>query len=491
MGATTAVDTVFRGVDRISSVTAKITGGMDRMAKRTEFVSSRMNRAAGFMLGPLKSFMPLLSVVGIAEFANKAIAAFVESEGAIANVNAGLKSTKNAIGLTTDQIAGMANAWQKVGIFEDDAIMQNVSAQLLTFGNIGKQNFDRVQGAVMDVTAKLKGLNATGEDLRGVSIMFGKAMDDPIRGMAAMRRVGISFSNAEEQQVKQMVAANNVLGAQNFMLKAIERQYGGTSEALGKTAGGMALIKKHKFDDELENLGKSFLVVKRALMSAAAQIMPFVTAILPPLAKGLETVAPFLPYIAGGILACVVAMKAWRVAMIAFRAVTFTTQLISGMRTGFTMLESAQLAGAKNTERWAIAQKGLNATIGKFSPAKIIGGIGLIAAAFEIWTNRAELAQSATESIMEMFTDKETAAKYGKIVGESAGRAQLKDIFVPGLSAVTSAQESLKNKAPNAIDAKASAGNTTVNLYNANPGSKADISPKRNATVNMQLSGAN
>ncbi len=83
----------------------------------------------------------------------------------------------------------MASDIQGIGIFGDEAILQNVTAQLLTFGNITKANFNRAQKAVADVTAKLKGVKATSEDLRSTSVMLGKALDDPVRGLGALRRL--------------------------------------------------------------------------------------------------------------------------------------------------------------------------------------------------------------------------------------------------------------------------------------------------------------
>jgi len=249
-------------------------------AKKNSKSFSSMNKVGVSMIGMLKNLAIGFSVMSLFRIANFAIDSWHEQEVAIANVQAGLDSTNNAIGVTSMQFQKMAAESQKVGIFGDEKILQNLTAQFLTFGNIGASNFDRIQKSAMDVTAKLKGVNATGEDLKATAIMMGKAMDDPIRGMSAMRRVGISFSDSEVESVKIMMKHNDVIGAQNLMLQAIERQYGGTNAALAKTDAGMEKAAKNKFGDAMELLGKRLIPVKVGLLEAGSAVADLMSVML-------------------------------------------------------------------------------------------------------------------------------------------------------------------------------------------------------------------
>jgi hypothetical protein len=289
-----AVGTAFKGSDSLSPVFRKMTVGVDKFGRAGLNAFARMRRGASRLLGPLRGLMPAFSVAGVVRFGKASIDAFNKQQAAIANVEAGLKSTNNAIGITSKEFQKMAAATQKVGIFGDETILQNATAQLLTFGNIGKQNFDRVQKAALDVTAKLYGVKATGEQVRTTSIMMGKAMDDPIRGMGAMRRVGISFSKAEEMQIKSMVRANNMLGAQNAMLKLIERQYGGTNAELAKTNEGMEIVAKNKMGDTMELIGKQIAPLKMAFLNLAVWILPKINVALPIFIGFLKTIGPYV-----------------------------------------------------------------------------------------------------------------------------------------------------------------------------------------------------
>jgi hypothetical protein len=227
-----AVKTAFTATDRISPAFRKMSGEADKFGNHAH---RAFGKASSGAMGLIRGMLPVVGFAAIYEFANKAIDAYGESEAAIANVEAGLRSTMNAIGMTSKQFQDMAEKAQSVGIFEDDSILQNVTAQLLTFGNIGSSIFERVQNTVLDLTAKLKGINATGEDTKGFAIQLGKAMDDPVKGLTALRKSGVMFDDQQVAMIKNMVASGQTLKAQNFILDEIESKYGGANVALGET----------------------------------------------------------------------------------------------------------------------------------------------------------------------------------------------------------------------------------------------------------------
>ena len=66
---------------------------------------------------------------------------------------------------------------------------------------------------------------------------MGKAMEDPIKGMSARRRVGVSFSAVQKSMIRNFIETGRVAGATNVLLNAIEKQVGGAGAAQGRTAG--------------------------------------------------------------------------------------------------------------------------------------------------------------------------------------------------------------------------------------------------------------
>ena len=99
--------------------------------------------------------------------------AFREQAKAVAQVEAGLKSTQNQVGFTSKELQQMATDLQNKTLFGDEVILKDATAQLLTFTNISGQNFARTQQAALDLATRLDG------DLKGASIQLGKALNDP------------------------------------------------------------------------------------------------------------------------------------------------------------------------------------------------------------------------------------------------------------------------------------------------------------------------
>jgi hypothetical protein len=63
------------------------------------------------------------------------------------------------------------------------------------------------------------------------AVALGKALEDPIKGITALAKSGVTFTEQEKEKIKTLVESNNLLEAQDMVLKAIEKQVGGTSEA--------------------------------------------------------------------------------------------------------------------------------------------------------------------------------------------------------------------------------------------------------------------
>ena len=182
-------------------------------------------------LGGLKT--ALLAFASI-ETLKHTVDAWDESEKAIAQVRQGILTTGGVAGKTLEQLTATASDLQKKTIFGDDDILQNVTAQMLTFGNVAGTQFDRAQVAALDLSTRLDG------DLKGASIQVGKALQDPIKGVTALSRSGVSFSASQKAMIKTLVETNNLADAQNLILGELEHQYGGSAEAAAKAgAGGM------------------------------------------------------------------------------------------------------------------------------------------------------------------------------------------------------------------------------------------------------------
>src|ERR1700712_5749455 len=59
----------------------------------------------------------------------------------------------------------------------------------------------------------------------------GKALNDPLKGISALSRAGVTFTQSQQDSIKAMVGANDLLGAQKIILGEVEKQVGGTAKA--------------------------------------------------------------------------------------------------------------------------------------------------------------------------------------------------------------------------------------------------------------------
>ena len=173
---------------------------------------------------------------------------------AIATLENNLKRRQESLGYTSEQIQKMASDMQGKSIFGDESIIQNVTNQLLTFDKVNGDTFKRANQAVLDMTSKLYGANATAEQMRPIALSVGKALQNPAEAMNSLGRVGVKFTEQQRKAVKQLVATGQSAKAQEFILRSLEKQYNGSAEALGNTQPLKQLA--NAFDDMLEPLGQ-------------------------------------------------------------------------------------------------------------------------------------------------------------------------------------------------------------------------------------------
>jgi len=109
--------------------------------------------------------------------------------------------------------------------------IKETQAKLLTFKQIAVTAneaggaFDRATKAAIDLAAAGFGEVTTN------AVQLGKALNDPIKGITALARSGVSFTDVEKEKIRTLVESNKMLEAQGVILSAIETQVQGTAAA--------------------------------------------------------------------------------------------------------------------------------------------------------------------------------------------------------------------------------------------------------------------
>ncbi len=194
---------------------AKIRANSDAMKKQRLNVGN-YGKAVSKVTGILKGFgatlLAAFSFQAIKGFFTSSISAFQSQEKAVAKVNQALKSTQNAAGKTSEELQKLASDLQGTTLFGDEDILNNATAQLLTFTNIAGSNFDRTQKVALDLATVLDG------DLKSASIQLGKALNDPVANLSALSRSGIQFSESQKQVIKSLTESGKLAEAQTVIL---------------------------------------------------------------------------------------------------------------------------------------------------------------------------------------------------------------------------------------------------------------------------------
>jgi hypothetical protein len=169
----------------------------------------------------------------------------VKLEQAQAQTQAALKSTGGVSGQTADSIRALAEQYENLNSVIDDKVIQSAENVLLTFPKIGKA-FQPALEASLNLNTALGG---GAEGLQGTIIQVGKALQDPIRGLTSLRRVGVAFTEDQTRQIKALVKSNDLYGAQRIILDELATEFGGRFAAQGKTAAGSMAALRDSVED--------------------------------------------------------------------------------------------------------------------------------------------------------------------------------------------------------------------------------------------------
>ena len=209
---------------------------------------SNLQIGASFSVLRSKLLLVGFATTMISKTFGRLVAASNKQQLAERKLSQALLSTGRTAEFSSDEMLKFASSLQKVSTFGDETIIQS-QALLTTFTSVGKDVFPKATEAILDVSA------AMGQDLQQTTIQVGKALNDPVQGMAALRRVGIQLSDAQEKQIKRFVELNDVSSAQKIILDELETQFGGMAEAVSETSTGSIEQMKNALGDLAEVMG--------------------------------------------------------------------------------------------------------------------------------------------------------------------------------------------------------------------------------------------
>lgn len=241
-----AQDEASGTLKKIALAAKEVGSASDSMAKSTEqATSSWQDTAKGVFAGAAAFEFAKQGLVMIKDLMMESVQAASDYQVEQAQLNAVLESTGHAAGLSAQELNDMADSIASATAIAGGEI-NKVQSILLTFTTVGKQNFEQVTKAALDYATMLNGGGVPStEQLKTATIQLGKAMDDPIKGMAALKKSGVSLTDEQINLAQQLIDTNDNLGAQQVVLDALATQTAGSAAAAAKTyEGRMARLEE-------------------------------------------------------------------------------------------------------------------------------------------------------------------------------------------------------------------------------------------------------
>ncbi|WP_444923451.1 phage tail length tape measure family protein [Microbulbifer sp. DLAB2-AF] len=227
---------------------AKVGGFEKGLDKATRHTNKRMREIKKSSQTAARAIGAAFAAIGAAVGTKEIIEATIRQENALRQLEARLKSTEGVAGLSSEELQNLAGTMQQLTTFGDEAVME-MEALLLTFTNIHGEVFKRATPAILDMSV------AMGTDLRSSAVQLGKALNDPIKGISALSRTGIQFTDAQKSTIEALVESGRTAEAQGLILEELEKQFGGAAEAAADTFGGALKQAQNAFGDLLESEG--------------------------------------------------------------------------------------------------------------------------------------------------------------------------------------------------------------------------------------------
>lgn len=170
----------------------------------------------------------------------------MQAEAELAQLDAILKSTGEAAGLTRDQLIQMSETLSSRSTFSSGEIIE-AQTRLLSYSVVLGENIPRAMQAIIDQSARL------GISVQQSAETIGRALESPAKAAAALAQQGFgaAFTKEVRGTIDALVAAGREGEAQILILEILEESYAGAAEAARNTFGGSLKALQNTINDLL------------------------------------------------------------------------------------------------------------------------------------------------------------------------------------------------------------------------------------------------
>ena len=236
------------------------------------------------------------------DFIKSAFDSMSEKYASSAKLDAVLKSTGGAAGMTRVELDKLTGSLAGSTLASASMIREG-EHMLLTFTQIGKEVFPQATETILNMAA------AFGTDAKTSAVQLGKALNDPVNGMTALRRVGVTFSAEQKKSIRQFQEQGDLVSAQKVILKELGTEFGGLAKKMAETPTG-------RIEQFTKALGAAKAFAIDLVLKGLSPIISAMSTLTDWIRSGIEALGPFkiiLGAVAGTIGLLVAATAAYTV----------------------------------------------------------------------------------------------------------------------------------------------------------------------------------
>ena len=249
-----------------------VDGELNFITKLDKTGFTKGTKAIGNGLGDLKSKLKSLAKVAAAAFSVKIMYDFAKASKEAYNVQIEqetklttiMKQRMSATNEQIDSVKKLAAEQQRLGVIGDEVQLAGAQ-QVATFLNEA-DSIKTLLPAMNDLLAQQNGLNATTSDAVNIGNLMGKVLQGQT---SALKRVGISFSEAEEQVLKYGTESERAA----MLAQVITNNVGHMNQALAQTDAGKQKQLANTMGDIKEQFGQAVQTIESVFMPVLARLV--------------------------------------------------------------------------------------------------------------------------------------------------------------------------------------------------------------------------
>lgn len=234
--ATAANDALHKSVNGVSKGLIAINGPLGGVAGRFEALRGIMTSGAAAWVGFGAA------VTGASAVLLSSIRTYDKYEQQQLKVQQLLETTGYAAGLSAQELQRNAEK-VALGTLASVEGIQEAQGALLTFKSVQGDTFLEAIGLAQDMASVMGGT------AKSNALQLGKALQDPMKGITALTRSGVSFTEGQQDMIRAMVEAGDKAGAQKIILRELAGQLNKTAAAQAQGFAGSVDTLSQRWDE--------------------------------------------------------------------------------------------------------------------------------------------------------------------------------------------------------------------------------------------------